>query len=137
VEAAKGHINEALTMYRLGIAASHPGMEQKKLQAKAEELMKKGAKSSVSDAPKRLQEDRKISLGPAKGLNGVAEYRLLLSEGKVVGAKKSGDKDLPGGEERLKEAKLAGYWPADSDASLVRNGMLNCYAGVCELVLTP
>ena len=91
----------------------------------------------MNDAPKKLQEDRKISLGAAKGLNGVAEYRLLLSGGKVVGAKKSGEKELPGGEERLKEAKLAGYWPADSDAKLVRNGMLNCYAGVCELVLMP
>jgi tetratricopeptide (TPR) repeat protein len=135
--AAKGNKNEALTTYRLGIAASHPGAEQKKLQERAEALQKAGAKSSVNDAPKKLQEDRKISLGAPNGLNGVAEYRLLLSAGKVMQAKKSGDKELPGGEERLKEAKLAGYWPAGSDAVLVRNGMLNCYSSVCELVLIP
>jgi hypothetical protein len=60
-----------------------------------------------------------------------------MSGDKVVQAKKSGDKDLPGAEERLKEAKLVGFWPAGSDANLVRSGMLNCHSGVCELVLMP
>lgn len=137
LEAARGRENEALTTYRLGIAASHPGAEQKKLQALAEALQKTGAKSSVTDANKKLQEDRKIPLGPAKGLNGVAEYKLLMSGDKVVQAKWSGDKDLPGGEERVKEAKLVGFWPAGSDANLVRSAMLNCHSGVCELVLMP
>ncbi len=137
LEVAKGRKNEALTMYRLGIAASRPGAEQKKLQARAEELQKAGAKSSVSDSPAQLQENRKLFLGAANGLNGVVEYRLLMSNGKVVRAKKSGDKELPGGEERLKKASLAGYWPVGSDADLVRNGMLNCHSGVCELVLMP
>ena len=98
---------------------------------------KKLAKTSVTDAQKTLQENRKISLGPARGMNGVAEYRLLLSDGKIVRAEKNGTKDLPGGEDRLKEAKLVGFWPAGSKASLVRNGMLNCHSGVCELVLMP
>jgi tetratricopeptide (TPR) repeat protein len=137
LEASRGKKNEALTTYRLGIAASRPGAEQKKLQALAEALQKAGAKSSVSDANKKLQEDRKIPLGPAKGLNGVAEYKLLMSGDKVVQVKKSGDKDLPGGDERLKEAKLVGFWPAGSNANLVRMGMLNCHSGVCELVLMP
>lgn len=137
LEASKGRKNEALTMYRLGIAASRPGAEQKKLQARAEELQKSGAKSSVSDWQRKLQEDRKLSLGAANGLNGVAEYGLLMSGGKVVRAKKIGDKELPGGQERLKETSLVGYWPAGSDANLVRNGMLNCHSGVCELVLMP
>jgi hypothetical protein len=60
-----------------------------------------------------------------------------MNDGKVVGAKKNGDKELAQGEERLKEAKLAGFWPAGSDAKLVRSGMLNCHANVCELVLLP
>jgi tetratricopeptide (TPR) repeat protein len=137
LEASRGRKNEALTAYRLGIAASHPGAEQKKLQARAEELQKGGAKSSVNDAPHQLQEDRKISLGPANGLNGVAEYRLLMNGGKVVGARKNGEKELAGAEQRLKEAKLMGYWPGGSEANLVKNGMLNCHSGVCELVLLP
>jgi tetratricopeptide (TPR) repeat protein len=137
LEAATGKENEALTTYRLGIAASHQGAEQKKLQALADALQKKGAKSSVTDWPKKLQENRKIPLGPARGLDGVAEYKLLLSGEKVVEAKKGGDKELPGGEERLKEANLVGFRPAGSDANLVRSGMLNCHSGVCEFVLMP
>jgi tetratricopeptide (TPR) repeat protein len=137
VAAARGKRDDALTAYVLGIAASRPGAEQKKLQERAEALRKAGAKSSVNDAQNKLQENRKIPLGAAKGLNGVAEYRLLLSSGKIVRAEKSGEKDLPGGEERLKEAKLIGYWPTGSQASLVRSGMLNCHSGVCELVLLP
>ena len=137
LEAARGRKNDALTTYRLGIAASHPGAEQKKLQSRAEALQKGGARSTVSDAPRQLQDDRKISLGAANGLKGVAEYRLLMNDGKVVGARKNGDKELAEGEQRLKEAKLAGYWPAGSDAKLVRSGMLNCHANVCELVLLP
>ena len=46
-----------------------------------------------------------------------------------------GKKEIPGGEDRLKETKLAGLWPGGSQASLVRYGMLNCHSGVCELVL--
>jgi tetratricopeptide (TPR) repeat protein len=135
--AARGRKNEALTAYVLGIAASQPGEEQKKLGERADALRKEGAKSSVDDAQNKLQENRKIPLGAAKGLNGVAEYRLLLSGGKIVRAEKSSEKGLPGGEERLKEAKLIGYWPTGSQASLVRNGMLNCHSSVCELVLMP
>jgi tetratricopeptide (TPR) repeat protein len=137
LESARGEKNEALTTYRLGIAASHPGTEQKKLQSLAEALQKAGAKSPVTDSQKKLQEDRKISLGPAKGLDGVAEYKLLLNGDRVVQAKKTGDKDLPGGEERLKEAKLVGFLPAGSEANLMRGAMLNCHSGVCELVLMP
>lgn len=137
LQASGGKTNEALTTYWLGIAASRPGAERKKLQALAEALQKKGAKSPLTDANKKLQEDRKIPLGPANGLNGVAEYKLLLSGDKVVQAKKSGDKDLPGGEERVKEAKLVGFWPAGSDANLVRSAMLNCHSGICEVVLMP
>jgi tetratricopeptide (TPR) repeat protein len=137
VAAARGRKSDAFVAYEMGIAASHPGEERKRLQARIEELMKQGAKSSPGFIPVQLQKNRTIPLGAARGLNGVAEYRLLLSGGKVVRAEKNGDKDLPGGEDRLKEAKLVGYWPTGSEASLVRSGMLNCHSGVCELVLMP
>lgn len=137
VAAARGRKNEALTVYVMGIAASLPGAEQKKMQERAEALRKEGARTSVEDGSKKLRENRTISLGAARGMNGVAEYSLLLSGGKIVRAEKSGTKELPGGDNRLKEAKLAGFWPAGSQASLTKNGMLNCHSGVCELVLMP
>jgi tetratricopeptide (TPR) repeat protein len=137
VATARGRKNEALSIYVMGIAASLPGAEQKKMQERAETLRKEGARTSVEDGSKKLRENRTISLGPARGMNGVAEYSLLLSGGKIMRAEKRGTKELPGGEDRLKEAKLAGYWPTGSQASLVKNGMLNCHSGVCELVLMP
>jgi tetratricopeptide (TPR) repeat protein len=137
VATARGRKNEALSIYVMGIAASLPGAEQKKMQERAETLRKEGARTSVEDGSKKLRENRTISLGAARGMNGVAEYSLLLSGGKIMRAEKRGTKELPGGEDRLKEAKLAGYRPTGSQASLVKNGMLNCHSGVCELVLMP
>jgi tetratricopeptide (TPR) repeat protein len=138
VAEARGRKDEALSAYVLGIAASRPGDEQKKLQERADALRKAGAKSAVSDARTKLQDDRKISIGPAKGMNGVTEYRLLLSDGQVVRAEKNNQddkKEIPEGEEKVKETKLVGLWPAGSQASLVRYGMLNCHSAVCELML--
>jgi hypothetical protein len=144
LDEAKGDKDEALKMYELGIATispidmmgkkKAPGAEEKKLQARVYVLLKAGAKSTVKDAHAKLQEIRTVPLGAAKGMDGVAEYRLLLSGGKIVRAEKTGTKDLEGGEDRLKEAKLDGLWPVGSAASLVRSGMLNCHSGVCELV---
>ncbi len=144
---AKGRKDEALTTYELGIATispfdtmgrrKPPGADEKKLQGRADALLKTGAHSSLHDAPIRLREIRTIPLGAAKGLDGVAEYRLLLSGGKVVRAEKTGTKELAGAEDRLKEAKFKEFRPAESDANLVRNGMFNCHSGVCELVLEP
>jgi tetratricopeptide (TPR) repeat protein len=137
VATARGRKDEALTIYVMGIASSLAGPEQKKMQQRADTLRKEGAKTSVEDGSKKLRENRTFALGAARGMNGVAEYSLLLSDGKIMRAEKSGTKELPGGEERLKEARLAGFWPAGSHATLMKNGMLNCHSGVCELVLMP
>jgi tetratricopeptide (TPR) repeat protein len=145
---AKGSKSAALNVYELALASipqydalgvkkKAPGNVELKLMAKAEALKKTGAKSSVGDAKDDLLKIRTISLGPAKGLNGTAEYRMLLSEGKVERVEAAGTKVVEGGPERLKTANLSGFWPAGSHAKLVRNGMLNCHSGVCELVLVP
>ena len=106
LEAAKGKKDEALTTYELGIATispydmmgvrKAPGAEEKKLQQRADVLRKAGAKSSIHDARGRLREIRTIPLGAAGGLDGVAEYRLLLNRGRVVRAEKSAIKELKG-----------------------------------------
>jgi hypothetical protein len=142
---ARGNKDEALMNFELAIATipqydalgvkKAPGVEQKKLQSQADALRKAGGKSAIHDAPAKLQELRTRPLGKASDMDGVAEYRLLLSGGKVVKAEKTGTKELHGGDDRLKEAKVDDLWPAGSDANLVRNGMLNCHSGLCELVL--
>ncbi len=147
LQTAKGNKNAALNAYELALATippydmmgvkKTPGAEEKKLKERTEALRQAGAKLSLHDSHKALQEIRTISLGPANGLNGTAEYRLLLSEGGIKRAEAMGLKELEGGAERVKKARFAGFWPAGSNANLVRTGILNCHSGVCELVLEP
>jgi tetratricopeptide (TPR) repeat protein len=89
------------------------------------------------DAGKSEQQLRTISLGPSGGLRGVAEYRLLLSHGQIERAELSGDEKLNGAEAVLKRARMPQFFPEGSDAKLVRQGMINCVAGQCQLVLEP
>jgi tetratricopeptide (TPR) repeat protein len=145
--AAKGNKTAALKAYELALATippydmmgvkKAPGAEEKKLKERTEALRQAGAKPSLHDPHKALTEIRTISLGSANGLNGTAEYRLLLREGKIERAEVIGLKQLEGGSERVKKAQFSGFWPAGSEANLVRNGILNCHSGVCELVLEP
>jgi tetratricopeptide (TPR) repeat protein len=144
---ARGHKDEALMNFELGIATipqfdmlgakKAPGAEQKKLQSKADALREAGAKSAIHDASGKLLEFRTVALGEAKGLDGAAEYRLLLSGGKITRAEKTGTKEIAGGDNRLDDIKLPDLWPPESQANLVRNGVLNCHSKVCELVLEP
>lgn len=145
--AARGNKDEALMNFELAVATipqydmlgakKAPGAEEKKLQSQVDALRKTGAKSVIHDAPGKLQELRTIPLGEAKGMDGTAEYRLLLSSGKIARAEKIGTKEIKEGENRLKEISLPDLWPPESQAKLVRNGMLNCHSKVCELVLEP
>jgi tetratricopeptide (TPR) repeat protein len=145
VLAKEGKKNAALTAYELGLAAAQkydamgvkkaPGEEEVKLEERAAALRKNGARSSVQDARKTLQALRTIRMGAAKGIDGTAEYRLLLSDGKVERAEAVGTKRLEGGDIRLETLALTGFWPAGSHARMVRTGMLNCHSNVCELVL--
>ena len=147
IELARGNKNAALTDYELAQAAApsydmmgvhtEPNAMQKELMRRTEELRKQGAHSTISDARESLQKVRTIPLGPAAGLNGVAEYKLLVSGDAVQRVVWTGSKTLPGGEERLKKAKLNGFIPTGSQAQLALSAMLNCHSDVCELVLMP
>jgi hypothetical protein len=139
VAEAKGKRDEAFTDYVLGLAASPTGSPVEMELARLAGVMRQaGAKSAVGgDASERLRDDRKIILGPAKGMNGVSNYFLLLNNGKLVRAEKRnslGDK-MPGGEERLQETPLTALWPSGSQANLVVYGTLSCHSDTCELVL--
>lgn len=142
--AAQGKKDDALSDYELAIAATPqfdglgakkaPGADQKRIEAKASALRKSGAKTTVTTAPTEVQKFRTVPLGPANGRDGAAEYRLLLSGGKVKRAESSEDKKIADAELQLEKAELHDFWPADSKASLVRAAMFNCHLGACELV---
>jgi len=83
------------------------------------------------------QEARTVALGPSDGRSGVAEYRMLLAAGKAERVEASGEKTIRGAEEMIKAADFSKYFPANSNAKLVKHGMVNCYSGKCSLVLEP
>jgi tetratricopeptide (TPR) repeat protein len=132
----KGDRDAALTALTLAIVSA-PASDAPRLTAQAADLRKGGAKTSVKNAQVTLQDMRTLALGPANGLNGTAEYRMLLSADKVDRVEATGDKTLPGGDERLMKADFKGWVPEGSKAELVKMAMLNCHSGVCELVIEP
>jgi tetratricopeptide (TPR) repeat protein len=130
---ASGEKDAALLDYILADQAHGP--DSKVLNEKEDVLRKDGAKAKAPE--NAMQKMRTISIGPANGLNGVAEYKFLVSSDAVVKAKPTGDKVLAGGEERMLKAKLKGFTPAGSKGVLMFEGMLNCHSGVCEIVIEP
>jgi tetratricopeptide (TPR) repeat protein len=146
IEAAKGNKNAALLDYQMALATV-PGYDmlgvhkerrtpvEVDLAARIEALRKSGAQAGATDAKQALQKLRFIPLGPASGLNGTAEFKLLVSGGAVGRIEPTGDKTLAGGIDRLKKASLSALVPAGSPAQLVLGAMLNCHSNVCELVV--
>jgi tetratricopeptide (TPR) repeat protein len=100
-------------------------------------LASAGGKVSDPDAGKSNQELRTVPVGAAAGTSGTAEYRLLLSHGRVERAEPTGDKQIAGGEELVKKADFSRFFPKESGAKLMRTAMLNCVSGTCSLVLEP
>jgi len=66
-----------------------------------------------------------------------ALQQLLLSHGQIERAELTGDDKLNGSEPLLKRARMTQFFPEGSDAKLVRQGVINCVAGQCQLVLEP
>ncbi len=147
IEAAEGNRNAALedyemakeTMPKYDMMGVHtePDAASKELNAKMDALRDHGAHSQSLDPRTALTKLRTVSLGPANGLNGVAEYKLLVSKDAVLRVEPIGTKTLAGGDARLKGAKLSALIPAHSKGQIVVAGMLNCHSKVCELVLEP
>jgi tetratricopeptide (TPR) repeat protein len=144
---ARANPSEALRFSELALATfpsyfrpdvrKNPGAIQKELIEQIEALRKAGAKEPSDDADESVKRLRTVSLANSGGLAGTAEYHLLLSEGVIRDAQKTGEKELPGASERMKGTKVPGYWPKGSDAQLVRNAILNCHADICELLFQP
>jgi hypothetical protein len=75
-------------------------------------------------------------LGPSK-LKGDTEYRLLLQHGKIEKFEPTGETKMDGAEAILKKAVLVNLFPKGSEAKLVRNAILNCVSGMCQLLFLP
>jgi tetratricopeptide (TPR) repeat protein len=83
------------------------------------------------------QQLRTIPLGTAPARPAAAEYRLLLSKGRVQRSEPTGEKTVDGADAMLRKADFTAFFPAGSDAKLARQGIVNCVPAHCELVLEP
>jgi len=140
---------EALRDYRLAAATLSPidpmgGRVKPGSNPAAAELDAKIAKAKAAagkddplDSREALQKLRTVPVGPSAGLNGTAEYRLLLSPHGIERVEPSGSAELQDGEAKVRGAKLPGLFPPDTDARLVRTAFLNCHGSTCEIILGP
>jgi hypothetical protein len=145
---SKDDYNAALRMDELALAAFPPYMGvsvRKTPTAKQQSILRDIASYSehgpklALDAEKELKRLRTVSLGDSGGLEGKAEYIVLMSGGKISKVRVVDDKALPGGSagmlDRIRGTKVDGYWPKNSEATLAHFAELSCHAGSCELAL--
>jgi tetratricopeptide (TPR) repeat protein len=126
----RADVGEHLVEIRAAIADPGHASEREKATAGAD-------KAQNPNPGKSQQELRTVSLGPAEGRTGVAEYRLLISQGKVERAEPVEVKTLVRATELLEKAKLTRLFPLESNAKLMREAMVNCHSGQCDLVFVP
>jgi tetratricopeptide (TPR) repeat protein len=145
VQIARGNKVDALATYQQTLAdlPAYNAMgvrvgatpQSKDLEARIAALRKAGV-TGPDQAKIKPQALRTIPLGPAGGLSGNAEYRLLLKADGVQKAQPTGEKSIAGGEKAIAKGKFDILFPAGSNAVLVHTGVLNCHSGICELILT-
>ena len=129
----EGKAKEARTF----IEAAYANQHHKEVKDHLDQIDDALSVAHAPDSKKVEQEDRTVALGPYSGSKVVAEYRLLLSQGKVEVDEPTTDKTIGGADGMLKAASFANLFPEGSDAKLVRQGIVNCGSGKCEIVLEP
>lgn len=147
VQEAHGQFNQALATYEMAQAANEPyrrnnsqntnSAVDRELSSRIALLRHKGAKKPSVSGDIALQNQRELRIGPADGRSGTAEYTLLMQGGHISAVKKTGDNTVSGGDELASHIDITGWWPKDSTAKILRQGILNCYSGVCEFVMLP
>ncbi len=151
VQLAMGHKAEALHSYQLALATAptRDSMGVRLTSFTPETIalsgrigrLKRVSSDAAAEATKSrvaLQTMRTLPLPSALAHDGHASYKLLMTKAGVKRAEPSTATDLPGGTALLVKAKLpADAFPPGSEAVLMREGMLNCHSGACELVLLP
>lgn len=148
VQEARGRMTEAFTTYEMARAAGNSspiGRSQapvtpteRELNRRIDTLRRKGTTGkSMGDASMALQGLRKLRIGPAEGRSGTADYTVLMEKGHVDAVKAGDSSTLHGGDPMVKRVVAEGWWPRDSDAKMLRQGILNCHSGVCEFVMLP
>ncbi|MFC6645717.1 DUF3857 domain-containing protein [Granulicella cerasi] len=129
----EGKVKEARTY----ILAGYMGQHHEEVRKHLDELDDALKQPHVATGRKAEQDDRTFPLGSYNGPKMTAEYRLLLSHGKVERDEPTTAKAVGGADGMLKAADFSKLFPEGSNAKLVRTGMVNCGSGKCEIVLEP
>jgi tetratricopeptide (TPR) repeat protein len=150
LEAAHGDKRAALNAYELALAKvptydgmgvrNPPGPLEKRLTTETNALIRTGTASSVGTAQdpyRRLEALRQFPVEVARAPDTHAQFRLLLKDERIVKVNEVPPQMFPDGIESISNAKLPALWPPGSHAALVRDGWLQCHAGVCNLDLKP
>jgi tetratricopeptide (TPR) repeat protein len=142
-----GNHQEAYKTYALTLATipgynalgvkTAPGADVKRLHDKMDSQRQAGAKAEKLDAPGALVHLRTISLGPANGHEGTAEYNLLVSRDRVEKAQPTGEKTVSGGVDLIRKADVKNFTPIGFEVRLAKTAILNCHSNACELVFEP
>jgi hypothetical protein len=147
VLSGEGDKTAALSAYQAAIATMPPyasldprtftASQLKKIMDRVEALHRAGTESSISTPEAELASLATISLSNAGRYSGQAEYRLQLKGGKLIGFASINQKAVAEDSSILKQASFSAFFPANSDATLVRDARLDCHPNACELVLEP
>ncbi len=119
------------------IVAAQMNEPNEEVKGHVEEVRKALHRTNPAEPDPGSQQARTVNLGSWKGMSGTAEYKMVLMHGRVFRSEAAGSKTLNNAEEMLKEADLSRFFPAESEVKLVKNGVVNCVAGKCQLIIEP
>ncbi len=120
----------------MGVRLKADPPRARELKTKLEAARSAAKVPQMPDGHPALQALRTWKIGAAGGLEGTAEFQVLLSSTGVAVATPIGTVPHPM-QEKIEAAKWTNRFPPGQDTRLAERVMLNCHAEVCELVLEP
>jgi tetratricopeptide (TPR) repeat protein len=129
----QGKKQEAANIYALAVAASKVSPDpagREDMEKRLAALKAQGIHSTYTDPGRELGEQRSVYLPRLSKNYASADFFVVLAPGKVEEtAFIRGDESLKAAEEALRKANFEVPFPKDSQAKLIRRGILVCSEG--------
>ena len=138
-DAVKAYVEALATLPvrdAMGVRLKTDPPRVKELRTKLEAAKAAAKMAQVPDGHAGLQEMRVWKIGPASGLNGTAEFRVVLSSAGVMSALPIGMVPHPM-QQRIEVATWSERYPPGQDVRLAAKVLLNCHDEICEVTLEP
>ena len=147
IEEARGNREAALQVYHLAQrnetmpngAAVVPSPVMIELKRRINALEQKGVKSSSTVETSVWEKLKRLRADDSDHESGLADYEILLSEGRVSEIRPSPNAAtvVKGGMAKVRGVDFKSWTPPGSKAKLRLRGLLNCHNNVCELERLP